>query len=119
LSFATTTADISDTRCAMPADCVSSSDGIDVALADRVANDFESVESSIRRVHTSLRVLSDDQGTLVVASALDAAAKALSGIRRYLDGGASDPRQMRSIIELIDDITSMLLPLVARRQVAR
>ena len=64
-------------------------------------------------------VLRDDQGTLVVASALQAAAEALSGIRRYLDRGAGEPGQMIPIIEFIDELTSMLLPLVARRQVAR
>ncbi|MCU1283329.1 MAG: hypothetical protein JWM53_6875 [bacterium] len=84
-----------------------------------VTTDFESVESSIRRVRSSLRVLRDDQGTLVVASALKAAAEALSGIRRYLNRSDGDPGQMLPIIEFIDELTSMLLPLVARRQVAR
>ena len=53
-------------------------------------NELESVESSILRVRASLHVLLDDQSTLVVASALDAAAEALIRIRRYLDSRLGD-----------------------------
>ena len=81
-----------------------------------VMNDFENVESSMLRVRANLRVLLDDQSTLVVASALNAAADALIRIRQYLEGRIGDPERVFPLIDFVDEVTSTLLPLVARRK---
>ena len=77
-------------------------------------SDSEAIADSIGRVRAGLRVLRDDQSTLIVASTLTAAADALGRIRGALLHGDGERADVLPLLDFIDELTARLLPLVAR-----